>query len=106
MSAGNHEVHAKEGEEGDHVELTLFHQILLTFHPPMRHEEGDECADAQYGLDDATHGCGDIHTPKSSGGCIATECGNEIEQGMSRQKDDGERGVVNAFLLLAVATHE
>ena len=78
MSAGNHEVHAKEGEEGDDVELTLFHQILLTFHPPMRHEEGNESADAQYCFDDATHSCGDIHAAKSSGGGISTECGNEV----------------------------
>ena len=72
----------------------------------MRHKEGDECANAEYCLDDATHGSGDVHTTESGGGCSTTERGNEIEQGMSRQKDDGERGVVDAFLLLAVATHE
>ena len=106
MSAGNHEVHAKEGEEGDDVELTLFHQILLTFHPPMRHEEGDERADAEHRLNDTTHGSSDVHAAKSGGGCITTECGHEIQQCVRCQKDDGQRSVVDAFLLLAVATHE
>ena len=72
----------------------------------MCHEEGDERADAEHRLDNAAHGGGDVHTTKSGGGCIATECGHEIQQCVRCQKDDGQRSVVDAFSLLAFATHK
>ena len=105
VSAGNHEVHAQQGEEHELVELALLDEVLLAAEPLVGHEEGDEGAEVEHGLHHGHHGRVLIHAAKSLSR-RSTAAGQEVERGVHSQQDGREGRVENATPALLVRAHE
>ena len=93
VAAGDHEVHAEEGEQGDGVELALLDTVLGGSEPLGRHEEDDDGADIEGGLEGGHHAGALVHTAEgrvdglSVGADIA-----EDEDGLGQQEHYGKQG--------------
>ena len=104
VSAGNHEVHSKQCEEGDEVELALLYQVFLARQPFVGHQEGDDGADGEDALDDGHHRGVLIHASEGFAGFMTQRA--EIKQSMHGEKHHGQTGIVDTLAVLAVRTHE
>ena len=105
VAGGDHEVHAQQGGERQDVELALLDVVLFAAHPFVTHQEDDERADAQDGLDDALGGRVDVHAAE---GRHRVRAGHEGDDGVYQEQRHGQDGVEHrlAVALVVVRTHE
>ena len=91
MAAGNHEIHAEEGEEHHGVELAHLDAVFSAVEPLRRHEEDDDDTDVEHALDDGHHGRVLVHSAEGRGGLKGTvAAGQKVKGGVYEQQDDGE----------------
>ena len=105
MTAGNHEVHTQEGEEYQHIELTLLDKVLLAAQPFVSHEEDNERTHVEHRLEDGHHRGVLIHATKGFGS-LSSATGQEVERGVCCKQHYRQASIVNALPALFIRTHK
>ena len=87
VAGRDHEVHAEQGGQGDHVEFTAANDGALAGEPVVGLHEDEQGADAEDGFHDAAHGRVVVHAPE--GGDVRG--GADVEQDVYAHEEAGYR---------------